>query len=482
MIRPIPLPGRAVLACILPLLLAACAVGPDYVRPDLPMPDHFQEGATLWKRVGAEDVAIGDAPWWQAWNDPHLDQLEQMAQEANPSIAAAEAAWRQAQAAIGQAQAAARPQIGVGVTQKRTEVTAEEIDELEDGRIRQSDRAQLTASWELDLWGRVRRTVEAQGAQAHASAQDLAAQRLSIAATLASTYLSLRQMDAQLALLAEQKQANTALLEMTEAAYRLGTASPNELVEARNNHDASTISHDATQAARAKYLHALAVLTGHAPADFTLPPQPDYAFAAPAPPPIVPADLLLRRPDVSAAEAKVEAANANVGAAKAAYFPSLSLSANGGYVGSSLSDLLDAPLRVWSAGGRVLETLFDGGARRSQTAQALAAYDGAVAQYRQAVLGALQSTEDALSDYRYQERQARYLGQVLSRQDEVWRRKQQELAVGVASRRDVLVETLSRLNAKQNALDAQAVLAQDAVALFKAVGGSWPHSEGYSAD
>ncbi|HCL2752806.1 efflux transporter outer membrane subunit [Pseudomonas aeruginosa] len=469
-------PRRAVLACILPLLLGACAVGPDYVRPDLPVPDQFQEGAAIWKRVGTQDAAVGDEPWWQAWNDPHLDELERMAQEANPSIATAEAAWRQAQAAIGQARAAGRPQVGVGVTQSRTEnaVAAQGLDELDDGRIRQTAQAQVTASWELDLWGRVRRTVEAQGAQARASEQDLAAQRLSIAATVASTYLSLRQMDAQSTLLAEQRQANTALLEMTEAAYRLGTASPNDLVEARNNRDASAISYDATLAARAKYLHALAVLTGHAPSDFTLAPWPDYAFAAPAPPPIVPADLLLRRPDVSAAEARVESANASVGVAKAAYFPSLSLSASGGYVGGSLSDLLDAPVRVWSGGGQLLGTLFDGGARRSQTAQALAAYDGAVAQYRQAVLSALQSTEDALSDYRYQERQMLYTAQVLTRRNEVCLRKQQELVLGTTHRRDVLVETLSCLNAKQNALDAQAALAQDAVALFKAVGGGWP--------
>ncbi|SEL08587.1 efflux transporter, outer membrane factor (OMF) lipoprotein, NodT family [Pseudoxanthomonas sp. GM95] len=468
-------PRRAVLACVLPLLLGACAVGPDYVRPDLPVPEHFQEGATVWKRVGAQDAAIGDPQWWRAWHDPELDRLQLQAQAANPSIAAAEAAWRQAQAAIGEARAAGRPQVSAGATQTRSQnqIAAQGLEAAEDGNIRQTAQGQLTANWELDLWGRVRRSVEAQGAQAQASAQDLAAQRLSIATTLASTYFSVRQAEAQIALLAEQTQANAALLQMTEAAYRLGTASPNDLVQARSTLDSSRINAEAAQAAYAKYQHALAVLTGLAPSAFTLAPQPAYRFAAPAPPEVLPADLLLRQPEVMAAEAHVEAANANVGVAKAAYFPSLGLSASGGYVGGSLSELFDAPLRVWSAGGQLLGTIFDGGARKSQNQQAQAAYEGTVAQYRQAVLTSLQNTEDALSDYRYQERQAHYAGRVLEGQEEVFKRKQHELELGTATPRDVLVENLSRLDARQNALEARAGLSQDSVALFKAIGGGW---------
>ena len=172
-----------------------------------------------------------------------------------------------------------------------------------------------------------------------------------------------------------------------------------------------------------------------------------------------------------AAEARVKAANAQVGAAQAAYFPSLGLSANGGYVGGSVDDLLDAPLRTWSLGAQLLGTVFDGGARRSQTRRRAPA--ATVAQYRQSVLGALQETEDALSDYGYQQRQAAYAARATFDRQEVWQRKQREQMLGTASERDVLVETLSMLDAQQTALSAQGALAQDAVALFKAVGGGW---------
>lgn len=467
--------GRLLVCVLLPLTLAGCMAGPDYVRPTMPVPAQFTEGDTVWNRTQAPAADWSGAAWWQAWHDPVLDALQQRAQQANLSIATADAAWRQAQAAITQARGAARPQASVGVTQGRSEnsVAAQGLDELADGRPRDTAQAQATLSWELDLWGRTRRAVEAQGAQAQASAEDLRAQCLSIAASVASTYLSLRQADAQLALLDEQVQANAALLQMTEAAHRLGAASPDDIVQARNNVDASTLAREATRAARAKALHALAVLTGQAPAGFTVEAIQGYVFAAPAPPTVLPADLLRRRPDVRAAEEQVRAANAQIGVARAAYFPSLGLSASGGYVGANVDDLFDAPLRTWSVGGQLLATLFDGGARRAQVAQAQAAYDGTVARYRQSVLTALQDTEDALSDYQHQERQALCARRMEDDRRASWQRRQQGLALGTSAKRDALVETLSLLDARQNALDTQATLSQDAVALYKAIGGGW---------
>ncbi|HBO2804485.1 efflux transporter outer membrane subunit [Pseudomonas aeruginosa] len=466
---------RLLASALLPLALAACTVGHDYVRPDLPVPERFEEDGMVWTRTGPEPTEWYGEAWWQAWHDPDLNELQERAQQANLSIAAAEAAWRQAQAAIGEARAAGRPQVGMGVSQSRSENTAaaQGLGELGEGQVRQHATAQATASWELDLWGAVRRRAEAQSAQAEASAQDLRAQRLSIAATVASTYLSLRQTEVQVALLENQVDANGRLLEMTERANELGTASPNDVVETRNALDSSIMGLEAATAARARSLHALAALTGQAPSSFVLAPRPEYGFEAPAPPAVMPVELLRRRPDVMAAEARVKAANAQVGAAQAAYFPSLGLSANDGYVGGSVDDLLDAPLRTWSLGAQLLGTVFDGGARRSQTAQTRAGYEATIAQYRQSVLGALQETEDALSDYGYQERQAAYAARATFDRQEVWQRKQREQVLGTASERDVLVETLSMLDAQQTALSAQGALAQDAVALFKAVGGGW---------
>ncbi|EMH7817696.1 efflux transporter outer membrane subunit [Pseudomonas aeruginosa] len=463
---------RLLASALLPLALAACTVGHDYVRPDLPVPERFEEGGMVWTRADPEPTEWYGEAWWQAWHDPDLNELQERAQQANLSIAAADAAWRQAQAAIGEVRAAGRPQVGMGVSQSRSENTAA-AQGLGEGQVRQQATAQGTVSWELDLWGAVRRRAEAQSAQAEASAQDLHAQRLSIAATVASTYLSLRQTEVQMALLENQVDANGRLLEMTERANELGTASPNDVVETRNALDSSIMGLEAASATRARCLHALAALTGQAPSSFVLAPRPEYGFEAPAPPAVMPAELLRRRPDVMAAEARVKAANAQVGAAQAAYFPSLGLSANGGYVGGSVDDLLYAPLRTWSLGAQLLGTVFDGGARRSQTAQARAGYEATVAQYRQSVLGALQETEDALSDYGYQQRQAAYAARATFDRQEVWQRKQREQMLGTASERDVLVETLSMLDAQQTALSAQGALAQDAVALFKAVGGGW---------
>lgn len=475
MTRTIRWRGHLLACALLPLTLAACTAGHDYVRPDLPVPERFEEDGMVWTHADPPPTEWYGEAWWQAWHDPDLDELQERAQQANLSIEAAEAAWRQAQAAIGEARSAGRPQVGVSVSQSRSEnaVAAQGLGELSVGQVSQNALAQVTANWELDLWGRVRRRAEAQSAQAEASAQDLRAQRLSIAATVASTYLSLRQTEVQMALLENQVEANGRLLEMTERANDLGTASPNDVVETRNALDSSIMGLEAASAARARSLHALAALTGQAPSSFVLAPRPEYGFEAPAPPAVMPAELLRRRPDVMAAEARVKAANAQVGAAQAAYFPSLGLSANGGYVGGSVDDLLDAPLRTWSLGTQLLGTIFDGGARRSQTAQARANYEATVAQYRQSVLDALQETEDALSEYGYQQRQAAYAAWATFDRQEVWQRKQRELELGTASERDALVETLSMLDAQQTALSAHGALAQDAVALFKAVGGGW---------
>lgn len=476
--RPI---ARGALACGLILTLAACAVGPDYQRPSTPLPARFKEGGASWQRV-VPGIAIPDqAAWWRALGDKELDALVQQAQQANQAIAQAEAAYRQAQAGVQSAAAAARPTLGVGVSGSRgsNQVSRElrqslgqEATDSRGSQVSQSVQVQASASWEPDLWGRVRREVESQQASSEAAAADLAGERLSITGAVISDYLSLRQLDGDLALLGKQRVLYARLLQITEASQRQGLASSDDLLNARNNLAAATVSLGDSRIARARYEHAIAVLCGRAPADFAIAPRADYRFVRLDVPPSVPSTLLRRRPDIVMAERQVATANAQIGVAEAAFFPTLDLSASGGYSNSSVSDLFSVPNQIWSLGPELAETLFDGGARRAAKAQARAGYDSAVAHYRQTVLAAFQDVEDGLATLRERARQADDQRQVLERQQTLLAHRRQQQALGSASREDVLTDTLSAVTAQRNATDADAARSLAAVSLRLAVGGS----------
>lgn len=469
--------GR-VMACVLAMAMAGCSGSMPVRAPAPPLPASFKEGGITWQQVRADAAPDDASPWWQAFGDPLLDTLVGRARRANAGLAQAEAAYRQAQASVRSARAAYWPSLGISAADTRgTSQTQRELRQAMglpmDGAaaVTTSVQVQASASWEPDLWGRVRRQVQVQQANAQAAGADLAGQRLSLVGSVVQDYLGLRQMDVQIGLLASQVEAYRQLLDMTRSSHGAGSTSADDVLQARINLDAATVSLANARISRAQYEHALAVLCGQAPADFSLPPRPDYRFTTLQVPVTLPSQLLLRRPDIIAAEQRMAAANAQVGLARAAFFPSLDLQAGGGYSNGSWSGLLSLPNRIWSAGPQLALALFDGGARRAAVAQAQAGYDAAAAAYRQAVLSAFQDVEDALSSVANLQALDTAQQQSAMRQASLLAHREQARAIGTASVRDVLVERISALDSQRSASDASAQLAQATARLRLAVAG-----------
>jgi NodT family efflux transporter outer membrane factor (OMF) lipoprotein len=397
-VRPL---ARAAVPVLVAALLGGCAVGPDYVRPGFETPAGYKETG-LWKTAEPQP-ADSRLPWWEAYRDPVLNGLMRQADAANQDICLAEAQYRQAQALADTARAGLYPTLGVNAGAQRALTNSSSINE---GNAYSTG---LAASWVPDLWGGVRRSIESGEAGAAASADDLAGAHLSIQTALAQDYFQLRITDQQRDLYAATTEAYARALKLTRAQHAAGVALLSDVALAEAQLTAAQAQAVDLEAQRALLEHAIAVLTGRAPAAFALPAatvaQP-FAVQLPATPPGLPSQLLERRPDIAAAERRVALANANIGVARAAYYPSLTLSASGGFASAGLGSLFDTPGRVWSLGAALAQTLFDGGLRRARDAQAVAAYDGSVAQYKQTVLTGFQQVEDNLATLRVLDREA----------------------------------------------------------------------------
>ena len=461
-------PRSSLVALAAAALLSACAVGPDYVRPTLAVPAAWKESGD-WKPAEPRPAASGLA-WWQAWGDPVLDGLMADARQANQNIRQAEAAYRQARAIADADRAGLFPTLGLSAGAERARSNA--------GGVRTGNgfTAGLAASWEPDLWGSVRRTIESGDAGAQASADDLAAARLSIQTTLAQDYLQLRITDQQRDLYAATVEAYTKALKLTRAQHAAGVALQSDVALAESQLAQAQAAAVDLEATRAQLEHAIAVLTGRAPAQFALaraPANQPLALRQPASPAGLPSELLEHRPDIAAAERRAALANANIGVAQAAYFPQLTLSAAGGLGAAALGNLFDTPSRVWSLGAALAQTLFDGGLRRAHTAQAEAAYDIAVAQYKETVLGAFQQVEDDLA-------LLRLLDQETALQDQAVRSSQQaeQLALnqyraGTASYLSVVTAQTLSLTNQRAAVQLRGRLLAAGISLVAATGGGW---------
>jgi NodT family efflux transporter outer membrane factor (OMF) lipoprotein len=336
-------------------------------------------------------AANAEAAWWNGFRDPILDGLVARANEANQSLRQSEALYRQAQAVADVARAGLSPTVAVGAASSRSRSS---------GAVATSHAATLSSSWEPDLWGGVHRSVEAGEAEARATADDLAAARLSIQSSVVQDYVQLRALDLQTALYARTVAAYRRSWQLVGSQYREGVALRSDLALAENQLAAAEAEALDLGAQRSQFEHAIAVLTGQPPAALSIAALPQDAgmqLSVPAIPATLPAQLLQRRPDIAAAERRVASANANIGVARAAYFPALTLSASGGLSGATMAQLFNTPSRVWSLGASLAQTLVDGGLRQAQSAQALAAYDVTVAEYKQTVLNALQEVEDNLA-------------------------------------------------------------------------------------
>jgi NodT family efflux transporter outer membrane factor (OMF) lipoprotein len=382
-------------ACTLPMLfgtlvLVGCNTTPTYTRPDIEVPASFKETAG-WKLADPNAAAVSDE-WWLLFNDPVLNELQAQVVVGNQNLAASLAQYRVAQATLASSRAGLFPTFGVGASAGRSSGGTGSANGAATGN---SYSISGSANWELDLWGRVAGTVDSAQARLQASQDDLAAARLSTQATLAQTYFALRASEAQAALLEGTIAAYQRSLELTQNRYTAGVASAADVAQAQTQLKSAQAQLIDANAGRAQLEHAIAVLLGKAPAAFSL-ARTARLPEVPAVPLQLPSTLLERRPDIAAAERRVAAANAQIGVARAAFFPALTLSAGLGFRNDTLAGLISSPNLFWSLGPALALSLFDGGARQAGVDSARAGTDQAIANYRQTVLTALQEVEDNL--------------------------------------------------------------------------------------
>jgi NodT family efflux transporter outer membrane factor (OMF) lipoprotein len=474
---------RGGLALVLATSLAACMIGPDYRKPEVQVPQGFKEGVD-WQRAEVNPQAAISSTWWRMYGDDKLNALVEQALQANQSIASAEAAYRVALATVEEDRSGLFPVVKAGISGARS---GGNIGALEAGSgsstvgAGNSMVASGSVSWELDLWGQIRRQIEQAKANAQSSDAQLAGERISIAASVATDYFQLRQADFDIHALSEQQDIDNQILSMVQTGFKVGQASSDDVLTAQENLETIIADLQATETIREQDEHAIAVLTGVPPESLTIAPDPDYPFLAPAVPSALPSQLLERRYDVVSAERTAAAANAGIGLAEAAFYPSLTLSAQGGFAHNTLAHLFTVPNRFWTLGPELAETIFDGGARTAAVHGARATYDEDVANYRNTVLAAFQSVEDSLSSMNHLRAQANAFAKVYDSSSRLFASEQAQFNAGAVSQQNLLTQRLTLLEAQQNLRDTQALLAESNVALVKNLGGGWQRDDAQMA-
>ena len=484
--------GRAAARVALGALLIAvtgCSVGPKYVRPQMQSPAVYKElpkdaakDLDIWRTAQPGDAAAR-GKWWELLSDLQLNELEEKAAASNRQIAAAADNFLVARALVREARSQYFPSVGVSPSIVNSRPNPAQFGGLSVGNISGFSVKSFTnytlpfdASWEPDLWGRVRNTVRANTYAAQASAADLENVRLTVQAELAADYYELRAQDSLKELLDSAVSNYQDAFDLTQSQYKAGIGSDEAVAQAEAQLKAAQAQDTNLGILRAQYEHAIAVLVGQSPSGFSLAVNA-LAGNPPAIPAGIPSELLERRPDIAAAERAVAQANAEIGIATAAYYPSIQLSATGGFGTASIVDWLTWPSRFWSVGASAAETIFDAGLRKATVQQSRAVYDQTVANYQQTVLTAFQQVEDNLAALR-----------ILSEDIEL-----QDAAVNAAARslQEASVRYKAGLDPYLNVISAQTVLLNDqqtgvtfriqqdvaAVQLIKALGGGWSARE-----
>lgn len=449
------------------LLLGGCSVGPDYQRPAMVMPVHYKE-ARGWQQATPLD-AQSKGEWWAVYHDATLSGLLNQVSISNLNVANYAAQYRQAQALASESRAALFPSLGYDGSATRSGSHAT------DSSVRttsSSHQAELSASWEPDLWGKLRRTLEENRASASASAAELANITLSAQSELAQDYFQLRIMDQKIARYQQSVDAYQRYLNVINSQYQAGTASRATLAQAQLQLESASASAQDYQWQRAQMEHAIALLVGKAPADFSLAAAPLTA-TLPAIPAALPGELLQRRPDIAYAERNMAAANAAVGVAVAGYYPDLTLSASGGVSASVLHSLFSLPNRVWSLGPELSGTLLDAGATSAKVDQARAGWDASVATYRQTVLSAMQEVEDKLVELNTLQGEIAAQQRATDAAQTSARVTRLQYEAGMINYLDVATTENSSLSAQQSLLTLQSTQWVSSVALIAALGGSW---------
>lgn len=456
--------------------LAACSLAPDYRAPETPAPQQYKEADDhgVWQRTAP---ASADAVWWSVFGDPKLDELQQRAAAANQDLRAALARFDQARAEAAYARAGFFPTLDLNASGTRQRISKNRPQNAltTNTGVYTDNVLSADLGYELDLWGRVRNTVSAAGAQERASAADLQAATLSLQAELATNYFLLRSYDAELRLLEDTVVAYDKALELTRNRYRGGAAAEVDVAQAQTQLETARAQVADTRLKRAQLEHAIAVLAGEAAPGFSLPARP-LDVPAPVIPAGLPSTLLQRRPDIAAAERRVAAANAEIGVARAAYFPAFRFGASFGYESGNGGSWLAAPSRFWSLGPSAALPLFDGGARGARSDQARARYDETVANYRQSVLNAFREVEDNLAAQRLLEQESGSQAAAVEAAERTLFHANKRYVAGAVSYLEVVSAQNAALQAQRALVDVTVRRLNASVLLIKALGGAWNES------
>jgi len=456
-------------------LFAGCAVGPNYKRPAAEVPATYKEAGN-WKPAQPDEQNLG-GNWWEMFHDPQLNALEEQVNVSNQNLKAAEAQYTQARALVRYNRADYFPTLSGGASATRNKISNNRPPSLiTNGATYNDFQIPFELSYEVDVWGRVRRNVESYRDQAQASAADLATVNLSMHSQVALDYFQARTLDAEEQLLNSTVTQYQQALELIESRFTGGLASDLEVQQARTQLETTRAQAIDVGVARAQYEHAVAVLIGKPPANFSLAPLP-LTTPPPSIPVGLPSELLERRPDIAAAERRMAAANAQIGVAKAAYYPTISLGATGGFESGAIGALLTGPSALWSVGGSAIAPIFDGGRRRANVDQALAAYDQNVANYRETVLTGFQQVEDNLAALRILEHEAQVQENAVVAAQKYLELANTRYKGGVTSYLEVTTAQSAALSDEVTAVNILGRRMVDAVTLVQALGGGWNTSE-----
>lgn len=465
--------SRALSLGLCVLLLSACAIGPDYQRPQVAEPVHYKE-AEGWRQANPSD-ALARGAWWELYDDAQLNGLIDKLNSSNQSVAQAEAQFRQARALVRSSRGSFFPSVDLSAGKTRasqgTGSSSSALSSSSSG-IRDTYNTQLGVSWEADVWGKLRRDLEANEASAEASFADLAAMRLSQQSELAQNYLQLRVIDEQKRLLEATVAAYQRSLTMTQNQYQAGVSGKDAVAQAQTQLKSTQADLIDLIWQRAQFENAIAVLIGVPPAEFNL-AESKTIPVLPQVPLGVPSQLLERRPDIASAERSVIAANAKIGVAKAAYYPDLTLSLAGGYSSSTYADWISLPNRFWSVGPKLAMTLFDGGQRSAEVDRTEAVYDQTVAKYRQTVLDGFREVENYMVQLKVLEDEAGVRQQALDSAREALRLTENQYKAGLIAYLDVVTSQTTALSNERSVLSLLQSRLIASVQLIAAMGGGW---------
>jgi NodT family efflux transporter outer membrane factor (OMF) lipoprotein len=456
------------------LAVEGCTVGPKYNRPAVEVPATYKESSD-WKTAQPNEQNLGGA-WWEIFQDPQLNALEQQVDVSNQNLKAAQAAYTQSREMLRYLRAGYYPEIDAGASASRSRISQNHPPSLNTDGVTYNDfQIPLELSYEADVWGRIRNTVAAQRGQAQASAADLATVNLSLHAQLALFYFAARDLDAQEQLLSSTVVQYEQALELTESRFQGGLSSEVEVQQANTQLETTRAEAIDVGVARAQDEHAIAALIGKPASSFSLAPLP-LTSPPPSIPPQLPSELLERRPDIAAAERLMASANAQIGVAKSAYYPLVNLTAAGGFESGVITTLVSGPSGLWSVGASAAAPIFDAGRRRAGLDQAVAAYDETVDNYRQTVLTGFQQVEDNLAALRILEQEA-----ITQQRAVVASRESLDLSLiryrgGITSYLEVTIAQSADLADEVTAVDILGRRMSSAVLLIQALGGGWDRS------